>query len=245
MAEYVNLKPLVYQMLTPNDTLDVRLFDFRGKMYPEVREQLLVDAQYIVKETIKGIEGLVVADVYLSGSSAGYFYSDASDIDIGIEVHNEGCPYLTKDEDKLADFLLKLFCGNCGKIGFVLGNRPVDINLESKDKEIVGLYSLVQDKWIIEPRKDIFSGIGVEDVWADYIKRYEEIYKYIDEIKLSGKLKEKQGILDLSQYFRGVLKKSLESPREYIIYKLLKKRLVFVDIGRVIYESWQDYLSLK
>lgn len=240
-----DLRSMIYQMLTPNDTLDVRLFDFRGKMHQEVKKQLLVNAEYIIKQTIKGIDGLVVHDIYLTGSSAGYFYNEKSDIDVGIEVHNESCPYISQDEDKLADFLLKVFYGNCRRVSFVLDNRSVDINLESHDKEVFGLYSLLQDEWVLEPNKKIFAGIEVEEVWRKYNERYAEINQYIDNMQANGQLKEKQGILELTAYFRNLLKQSLVSPMEYIIYRLLKKRLVFVYIGGVIYKSWQDYLSLE
>lgn len=240
----IDMRMVARRLLTPNDTLDVRLFDYRGQMHPDIRRQLLDNAEYIINKTVAGIDGLVVSDIFLNGSSAGYFYRKDSDIDMRIEVHNENCPYLSTDNQKLSTFLMMLLRSETGNMHFMINNRQIDVSIKAFENEMIGLYSILQDKWVRKPDKHITDNITFDAIWQKYVKRYNDISSFLQQIQNSGKLKTAKGLRELEQYFRECFTYSEQGIQELIVHKLLAYQGILQDIRTLISQSWQNFLSL-
>jgi len=239
-----DIRQTLSRLLTPNDTLDVRLFDVHGIMYPDVRNALLANARYVIKKTVANIDGLKVHDIFLNGSAAGYFYHDHSDIDMRIDVHNESCLSITQDQHLLNEFLSIIARGVLQECKFMLHNRYIDIKLSSNMHEIMGLYSLVQNKWVILPDKNITAGLDAEDIFAEFKKRFAEMSAYLDGLVQSGVLETEQGCKDLEMYYKNLLRGNTVSIREYILFKLLNYCGVHWKIKEVLSDSIQKRLTL-
>lgn len=61
------------EILTVRDELDPRVFNRNGAVHEHLRLRMLDRADYLVKETVGMIDGLLTGDVVLLGSSASYF----------------------------------------------------------------------------------------------------------------------------------------------------------------------------
>ncbi len=243
-TDNIDMRMIARRLITPNDTLDVRLFDYRGQMYPDVRRQLLSNAAYIIDKTVAGIDGLMVSDIFLNGSSAGYFYQKDSDIDVRIEVHNENCPYLSTDNEKLSTFFMMLLRSETGNMKFMFENRSVDFSIKAFENEMIGLYSILQDKWIRKPDKHITDGITFDVVWQKYVKRYNNIVAFLRHIQTTNRLKTAKGLRELEQYYRDCFVYSEQGIQELIVHKLLSYQGILQDIRTLVSESWQNFLSL-
>lgn len=240
-----DIQTALRRYLTPHDKLDERTFDKDGKMHPELRKHLLYIADFIISKTFATIPGLKVKDVYLNGSSAGYFYRERSDLDMRIEIQNENCRFLSNDPEISRRFLKAMRYGSFAYTQFGVDGRFVDVTITNQRFEIVGLYSILNDKWVIEPRKDLAEGLEFEEILAEYTKRYCEIREYIHHAHISGQLNNLQGIEDVDEYRSQTIAKSYNSFREFIIYKLLRYSGILSDLQQVFNTALKNYLTLK
>ncbi len=241
----IDIRDIAYRLLHPNEILDVRLFDFCGRMYPNVRQQLLANVDFAIAETIGSIKELKVKDIFLNGSSASYFYHEKSDIDIRIEVYNDGCPYLPSGGRKLGEFLRLMSVSSLHNFNFAMGKRRIDISIKESDSEIMGLYSILNDKWVQEPNQHIADNLNIDDVMNEYYRRYDKMTTYLKELQDSGKIKTKEGIDELVDYYHSIFDTNTSSIKEYVVYKLLGYKGIFKDIKQLISDSRHEFLSLK
>ena len=241
----INIRDVACRLLTPNDTLDVRLFDIHDRMHPEVRKALLGNASYIINKCFRDIAGLKVYDIFLTGSSAGYFYSEKSDIDMRIELHNENCPYLATDEKTLNRFFSNVFHGACRGYRFQTQNRFVDVTITAASFEIIGLYSILQDKWILKPDKHITDGLDVEDIINEYHTKYREITGYVESMHKNGELTTWEGLKKLEECYVSLISGSNASIREYVVYKLLNYKGVHWQIKETLSNALKKYLTVE
>ena len=241
----VEIKDIAIRLLTPNDTLDVRVFDTHKKMYSELRKTLLSEANFVYNRCLGGIEGLKVDDIYLNGSSASYFYYDGSDLDMRINVSNIGCPYITNNREEFEAFMSAMKNGAFPDTSFKAGNRLVDIKFSSHNFEIVGLYSILQDKWVVEPRKDIVEGLDVADTMEEYTRRFYAIKDYMREMVESDKMNTIEGAEEVEQYYKNCILRSSSSIREYILFKLLNYRGIHKQLRELFNDSLKAALTLK
>ena len=74
----IPVREYLKQIITPQETLDKRIFDEDGIMYADLRDRILLRANFMAKKTISEIDGCEYNDVWLIGSSATYVYKDTS-----------------------------------------------------------------------------------------------------------------------------------------------------------------------
>lgn len=114
------------------------------KLIPEIRLQLLKIAKNFA-EFLK-VKELNLRDITLSGSNAGYNYNDSSDIDLHLVADVE-------DEEQAELYDAKK---NQYNFTYDINIRGINVELyvqDSKQKHVSsGIYSVLQDKWINEPR---------------------------------------------------------------------------------------------
>lgn len=242
------IEQTIYRLLHPNDTLDVRLFDARKQMHPDVRKILLDNSRYILAKTLGKIPGLEVDDIWLVGSSASYFYHEKSDLDVRIVLRNDNCEWLTKDEDALRQFLYSSFMGILQSFRFNLYDRFVDVKLDCqhKDKRIyTGPYSILNDKWINTPDKNLFADLTFDGVLAAYQNKYRELTEYMENIQVSGALQTRTGLKELETLYVDMIKNCTSDPLTYIVFKLLVYTKVFSEMQNLYSTNMKNYLDIK
>lgn len=245
MRNYTTIKETAYRLLKPNETLDVRLFDFSGRMRPEVRQHLLTNAFYIINQTVAEIEGLVIHDIFLTGSASGYFYQDSSDIDMRIEIHNQNCPYISQDTHKLNKFLSTILKGTLEDFKFCLGRRFVDTSFTSNTFELMSLYSILNNKWVITPDQHITDNLEIDDIMAEFNRRYSQLKQILDETANNLHQPSKEQIQRLSECYSNLFRDNNANIRNYIVYKLLGYSGITFEIRRVLSDASREYYSIK
>ena len=153
------------EILTVRDELDPRVFNRNGAVHEHLRLRMLDRADYLVKETVGMIDGLLTGDVVLLGSSASYFYRPGSDFDVKVEIINQNCPYLPKDTNGMDKFLAlaggEFYTRNKY---FYIGNRFLDMKLAAyiMDVALTGGYSLNEKQWRIETQIKLTQGFKAD-----------------------------------------------------------------------------------
>lgn len=137
-----------------NDKLNEKLWDENQQLLPDVRDKLkeIVDEfiQYILDDKVK----LSILDVHLVGSNCGFNYTELSDLDVHLIVNF--------DDIGNPDTLVQAYC-NAKRTRFnnehniEIKGIPVELYIEDVNAITLsnGIYSLVEDKWIKKPVKDI------------------------------------------------------------------------------------------
>jgi hypothetical protein len=108
---------------------------------PEVRTKLLEIARHFA--LYLNVPRLYLKDVTLSGSSAGYNYSDYSDIDLHLVVNKLESEELFTAKKNLYNSQHNLH----------IQNIPVELYVQPADQphHSAGIYSVLDDEWITEP----------------------------------------------------------------------------------------------
>lgn len=203
--------------------LNSKFWNDNKKLNPEVRERLLE----IAEEFIGFLKvPVVVDDILFIGSLTNYGWSDYSDIDLHISLDFNQFP---KDNLNLYEELF-----NVKKVIF---NSNHDITIFGYDVELYvedsnkgsysnGVYSVLHDKWKIEPKKENVS-IDKEVLrkkvknWTskiDTIIDNSDVENYEESIELLDKLKDKLG-----EYRTSGLKNKGEFSYENLVYKYLRR----------------------
>lgn len=203
--------------------LNPKFWNDNKKLNPEVRDRLLE----IAEEFIGFLKvPVVVDDILFIGSLTNYGWSDYSDIDLHISLDFNQFP---KDNLNLYEELF-----NVKKVIF---NSNHDITIFGYDVELYvedsnkgsysnGVYSVLHDKWKIEPKKENVS-IDKEVLrkkvknWTskiDTIIDNSDVENYEESIELLDKLKDKLG-----EYRTSGLKNKGEFSYENLVYKYLRR----------------------
>jgi len=113
-----------------------------GRLRSEVRAKLLEIARHFA--IYLNVPRLYLKDVTLSGSSAGYNYSDYSDIDLHLVVNKLENEELFTAKKNLYNSEHDLH----------IQNIPVELYVQPADQphHSAGIYSVLDDKWLTEPK---------------------------------------------------------------------------------------------
>jgi len=169
------------EAIEKHDELNQKLFD-GDRLKPEVRQK----AQDIVNEFIKilledGVK-LNVRDVILTGSNASYNYTENSDVDLHIVAN-------TVDLNDPDELYPKLY--NCyrrifeSKFDISFYGIPVEVYVEVENNPVVsnGIYSVMFDKWIKEPKTDYVPDIdqkAIDDAAKPWLDRARALIREVD-----------------------------------------------------------------
>lgn len=134
------------------DSLPPEIFDEEGRVRPEVRAKLLLAADDFW-DSMDATEGVEPLDVLLVGSLAGYSWSEFSDVDLHVLAEYSD---IDEDEELVRDYGMKArSVWNHGH-DVRVGPYEVEVYLQdAQDPHITpGIYSLVDDMWVVEPTKE-------------------------------------------------------------------------------------------
>jgi hypothetical protein len=196
-------------------------------MRTEVRHQLLKIAKNFV-EFLK-VPNLKLKDVTLSGSSAGYNYSDYSDIDLHLVVNSEET--FTSE---------KIQYNNTHNIS--IKGIPVELYVQpaSQPHHSEGIYSVLDNTWITKPvHKE--PTVNPKDIKSKARSYAGKINSAIRSNELS---KCREAMDDLKRLRRAGLEANGEQSVENLAFKLLRARGQITKLSKYIDKLTSAELSL-
>ena len=178
-------------------------------------------------------------DIYFTGSCANYNYNDASDIDLHLVYDYEEAGV---NENIFSKFLIEAKNNFNRKYKIKIKGIPVELGYENVAKPLAstGVYSLLNDKWVVEPKYKNVEYQGVDGAL------YDDIVAKIREILTTG---DTELMRELIHFLSEVRKDSLAKSGEFGIGNLLFKKLRadgYLDLLRTIYYDMESKeLSLE
>lgn len=186
-----------------------------NRLKEQVRYKLLKVAQHFIK--FINIPSIRLKDITISGSNAAYSYTENSDIDLHLVVD---IPF------KREAYLKSLFNAKKNQYNFNYNIKIKGINVEvyvqssSENHHSAGIYSILNDHWISEP-KPVKVNINDQDV-------ENKVNNYLEKIKLALRSKDidaVQATLDeISSLRKAGLEKEGEFSVENIAFKVLRAK---------------------
>lgn len=157
------LRQAVRRVLRTSDDLEPNLWRMKGGrpvLDREIRERLLTIAQDVWKGLEKG--NAVLMDIILTGSCAGYRWSSTSDLDLHLIAQFAD----VSDYEELVGsyFRARTAMWNSDH-DVVIYDHPVEVYVQDVDEAhwSPGIYSLMQDKWILLPAEIERDGSDIDD----------------------------------------------------------------------------------
>jgi predicted nucleotidyltransferase len=192
-----------------------------NKLNPTIRKALL----RIAKEFYDGIElenKPKIKDIVFTGSLANYNYSDYSDVDLHL-LFDFG-----KDKELLAQFFLLAKSKWNDKHDITIKGYDVEVYAEDESSPHVatGLYSVMKDKWIKEPKKET-PAYDEQDVMTKvkyFVGMFNQLVKQFQADQLDGLDKKIEKFRDkLGKFRQSGLQLGGEFSTENLAFKLLRR----------------------
>lgn len=206
----MNFQELSIPAITYSPELNDKLWN-NNTLIPEVRRKLLQIAEHFV-DFLKTPD-LKIRDITISGSNAGYNYSDYSDIDLHIVADY--------DESQVELFMAKK---NNYNFTHDIKINGIDVELYVQDSKQIhhsaGIYSVMRNKWISEPQHN------PPKVSPREIKAKARNYAgQINQALKSGNLAKSQETMDeIYRLRKAGLESNGEQSVENLAFKLLRAR---------------------
>lgn len=182
-----------------------------NRLRSEVRFKLLRIARHFADYL--NVAKLNLKDVTLSGSSAGYNYSNYSDIDLHLVVSN------TNGNDELFTAKKNLYNS---EHDLSIENIPVELYVQPADQKhhSAGIYSLLDNKWLVEPvhEEPTVAPKDIKSKARNYASKINSAMK-------SGNIKQCRQVMDeLKRLRKAGLESGGEQSVENLAFKLLRAR---------------------
>jgi len=203
------------------ETLSDQIFEEKKGhfvMRDEIKKRLLEVSNDFIESL--GVE-FFIHDVVLTGSLANYNWSQYSDVDLHILIDFEESEY---EMDILKEFFdAKKNVWN-EKYDIKIKGYDVEVYVQDVNEEHVssGVYSILHNKWIVEPEKD---KPNIDD--RKILEKGEEFGKKIDRLVQNPKEITIDQLEDLRKKIKEFRQSGLESGGEYsyenLTFKLLRR----------------------
>jgi hypothetical protein len=182
-----------------------------NQLRKEVRFKLLKIARHFADYL--NVDRLHLKDVTLSGSSAGYNYSDYSDIDLHLVVSK------TNGNDELFTAKKNLYNN---EHELAIADIPVELYVQPADQKhhSAGIYSVLDNKWLTEPVHEEPT-IDPKDIKA---KARNYAGKINSAMRSNDIDKCREAMEDLKRLRRAGLETGGEQSVENLAFKLLRAR---------------------
>lgn len=222
-----------YNPLPYNQELNPKLWD-GDKLIPEVRHTLLRIAKHFA-EFLK-VDKLNLKDITISGSNAAYGYSDLSDLDLHLVV---AIPSDRPELVQLYDAKKNQYNTN-----YAIKIKGIDVELYVQDHRqqhySAGIYSLLNDRWIIEPHR--------EEIQTTHKEIKNKARNYAGKINLALRSKDlntaRTTMDDLKRLRQAGLERNGEFSVENLAFKLLRARGQIDKLRKLINKLESAGLSL-
>jgi predicted nucleotidyltransferase len=203
------------------ETLSDQIFEEKKGhfvMRDEIKKRLIEVSNDFIESL--GVE-FFIHDVVLTGSLANYNWSQYSDVDLHILIDFEESKY---EMDILKEFFdAKKNVWN-EKYDIKIKGYDVEVYVQDVNEEHVssGVYSVLHNKWIVEPEKD---KPNIDD--RKILEKGEEFGKKIDRLVQNPKEITIDQLEDLRKKIKEFRQSGLESGGEYsyenLTFKLLRR----------------------
>jgi hypothetical protein len=204
-----------------------------NSMRPEVRTKLLKIANHFVDYL--NVPNLRLTDITLSGSSAGYNYSDYSDIDLHLIVKD-----VSSKDDELFSAKKNQY-NTTYKLS--IKDIPVELYVQPAEQKHVsnGIYSVKRDRWVSEPEhtEPTVEPKAIKNKARSYSAKINSAMrgKDIDQCKL---------VMDeLKRLRKAGLESNGEQSVENLAFKLLRARGQIEKLRKYIDKLTSAELSLE
>jgi predicted nucleotidyltransferase len=211
------------------DDLNRDIWDEDNQLKAEISNKLLA----IAEDFYLGLNlDAPILDVTFTGSMANYNWTEKSDIDLHIVID-----YLALNEDyELVKRYLSQVKANWNRNHeIMIKDHEVEVYIQDVNEPhySTGVYSILGDKWIIEPVPAEFE-VSEDDV-RKKIDYFETIIEFIAKLEKDNKYEEAYGDSDrLSDKLRKYRQSGLETGGEFSVENLVFKNLRNSDmIGRL------------
>ena len=204
---------LSIQPISYHDRLNPVLWE-GNKLKTEVRYKLMLIAKHFAH--FLKVPNLNLRDITISGSNAAYGYSDSSDLDLHLVVD------MPADKPELEE----LYNAKKNQYNFTYDIKihGIDVELYVQDSKqqhhSAGIYSVLNDKWISEPKYDE-PKVTPQEVKAkarNYAGKLNQALRS-DDLELA-----KATIEDIRRLRQAGLEKGGEFSVENLAFKLLRAR---------------------
>jgi predicted nucleotidyltransferase len=231
------------------DELNSKIWEKKGNSYsmrPEVRKKLLETSNIFID--FLGVE-ILVTDIIMIGSLVNYNWSKYSDIDLHIVVNFNQFP--TNSQDLYVEFfdLKKVIFNQKHNIKMFGYDVECFVQSESETTFSSGIYSILYDMWVNEPKKLDKTNIDKELI-KEKSKQWMRIIDGVvdniededpEEIKsIVKKYKEK-----LKNFRNCGLEKGGEMAIENLVFKLLRRNGYIEKLYDLPTEIIDKKLSMK
>ena len=239
----------IIKIFKSQDELNSKIWEKDGKSYKmksDVREKLLEVANLFIDSLSIDV---IITDIIMIGSLVNYNWSKYSDIDLHVVLNFNQFPENSKDL-YLEFFDLKKVVFN-QKHNITMFGYDVECFVQKEDETTFssGIYSILYDMWMNEPKK-----LGVDNIDKELLKDKASQWMRIidgvvdniedenpDEIKsLVKKYKEK-----LKKFRNCGLEKDGEMSLENLVFKLLRRNGYIEKLYDVPTEIIDKKLSMK
>ena len=211
------------------ETLSNQIFEEKKGhfvMRDEIKKRLLEVSNNFIESL--GVE-FFIHDVVLTGSLANYNWSQYSDVDLHILIDFDELDKDSKKDSIVLHSIMKEFFDAKKNVW----NEKHEIKIKGYDVEIYvqdvnedhissGVYSILHNKWIIEPKKD---KPNIDD--RKILEKGEEFGKKIDHLLQNPKEVTIDQLEDLRKKIKEFRQSGLESGGEYsyenLTFKLLRR----------------------
>ena len=224
--------------------LNQKLWDGDTEIYPGVKGALLE----IVDEFLEGLDmDLDIKDIIVTGSIANYNWSKFSDIDLHIIIDFAE----VNDNEEMVKKFFDAVRSNWNKLHTILvKGHEVEIYIQDEHEPHVstGVYSLMNDEWLIKPKK-----VESELDRATATKKMKQVARDIDKLsllydntryeqafELAEKIKEKIKRMRRS----GLERSGIYSP-ENLAFKMLRRSGDIEQLFSIYTQAYDKIYSLK
>ena len=216
------------------------------KLKPEVREKLLKIAQDFF-DSLELPKGTKLKDIKLTGSLANYNWSKFSDFDLHLVLD-----FSDVDDDE--EFVRNYFMAKKGiwndAHDITIYDFPVEVYVENEGESHTasGLYSILNDEWIVIPKKQEVM-IDKDDISTkaeDYISQTEKVQKLYDEGKYEEVISKVDKIKErLSNMRSSGLEKGGEYSVENLAFKVLRRANIIGKLNDLKSKSYDTLMTIK
>ena len=219
-----------------NDILNPAIWD-NNKLNPEIKEKLLQIGKDFYADTETDAP---LKDILFVGSLANYNWSDTSDFDVHVVIDFKDVDGNVELVEKLVN-ALKSKWNDEHDIHLKGHNVEVYIQDVTKENRSTGVYSLMQDKWLSEPKKENIKidKEKIQEKYNDAVRKINSAIKAQDIEKLKSIVKD---VYDMRQ---AGLDKSGELSTENLVFKILRNRNYIEKLKQEIINLYDKKQSLN